>query len=101
MRHKSRLVKVHFVQIGQRKDKVQTLTRHIPYRRYMSASPGRTLGAIPFFRAQTAEDFEAAKRLFYVGVTRARRLLMYITDTSAQRNRPTRFLGPGGVGKVR
>jgi DNA helicase-2/ATP-dependent DNA helicase PcrA len=57
-------------------------------------------GAIPFFLATTAEDFEAARRLFYVGVTRARRLLMYITDTSDSRNRPTRFLGPDGVGLV-
>ena len=57
-------------------------------------------GAIPFFLAKTAEDFEAAKRLFYVGVTRARRLLVYITDRSDNRNRPSRFLGSDGVGII-
>ena len=54
-------------------------------------------GMIPFYLAKSVEEIEASKRLFYVGVTRARRLLMYITDTSDRRNRPTRFLGPTGV----
>ena len=57
-------------------------------------------GIIPFFRSTTTEEFEAARRLFYVGATRARRLLMYITDISDSRNRPTRFLGPSGLGLV-
>jgi len=57
-------------------------------------------GMIPFYLSTTEEEFEAARRLFYVGATRARRLLMYITDSSDRRNRPTRFLGPGGVGLV-
>ena len=57
-------------------------------------------GAIPFFTLRTPEEIEGAKRLFYVGVTRAKRLLMYITDTSDSRNRPSRFLGPDGVGLV-
>jgi len=55
---------------------------------------------IPFYRNKTEEEFEAARRLFYVGVTRARRLLMYITDSADRRNTPTRFLGPDGVGLV-
>jgi DNA helicase-2/ATP-dependent DNA helicase PcrA len=56
-------------------------------------------GRIPFYQARTAEEFEEAKRLFYVGVTRAKRFLMYITDTSNHRNQPTRFLRNGtGVG---
>lgn len=54
-------------------------------------------GAIPDFRLQTAEEIAGAKRLFYVGVTRARRILMYISDTSDRRNRPSRFLGRQGV----
>lgn len=56
-------------------------------------------GSIPFYQASTQEEFDEAKRLFYVGVTRAKRLLFYITDTSHSRNQPTRFLRTGaGVG---
>jgi DNA helicase-2/ATP-dependent DNA helicase PcrA len=54
---------------------------------------------IPFYQAQSQEDIDEAKRLFYAGVTRAKRLLFYITDSSNRRNRPTRFLGDDeGVG---
>lgn len=56
-------------------------------------------GRIPHYMSRTAEDIEAAKRLFYVGVTRAEQFLMYITDTTDRRNGPTRFLRVGaGVG---
>lgn len=55
-------------------------------------------GRIPFRQAQSAEDFEEAKRLFYVGVTRAQRFLMYVTDISHPRNEPTRFLRADGIG---
>jgi DNA helicase-2/ATP-dependent DNA helicase PcrA len=56
-------------------------------------------GRIPFYQAQTAEDIEEAKRLFYVGVTRAKRLLLYVTDDAGLRNGPSRFLCVGtGVG---
>ncbi len=56
-------------------------------------------GRIPFYQARSAEDFEEAKRLFYVGVTRAKRFLCYVTDASDARNPPTRFLRVGsGVG---
>jgi len=58
-------------------------------------------GRIPFYQAQTAEDIEEAKRLFYVGVTRAKRFLLYVTDDSGLRNGPSRFLRAGtGVGVV-
>lgn len=56
-------------------------------------------GRIPHFSARSAEDIEQGKRLFYVGVTRAKRYLMYITDKSDRRNEPSRFLlAEGGVG---
>ena len=56
-------------------------------------------GRIPFYQAETAEDFEEAKRLFYVGVTRAKRFLLYVTDDSGHRDGPSRFLRAGtGVG---
>ena len=49
-------------------------------------------GKIPFFTARTQVEFDEAKRLFYVGATRAKQLLMYVTDTSHSKNQPTRFL---------
>lgn len=54
-------------------------------------------GRIPHYQARTAEEFEEAKRLFYVGVTRAKRILLYVTDQSHDRNQPTRFLRGDGV----
>ncbi|MEY9328302.1 superfamily I DNA/RNA helicase [Sinorhizobium fredii] len=58
-------------------------------------------GRIPFYQARSAEELEEAKRLFYVGVTRAQRFLLYVTDDSQARNGPTRFLGRTGVGVLR
>ncbi|MGE0769014.1 MAG: UvrD-helicase domain-containing protein [Hyphomicrobiaceae bacterium] len=56
-------------------------------------------GRIPDFRAEAQEDFAAARRLFYVGMTRAERYLLFITDTSDWRNKPSRFLRAAtGVG---
>jgi DNA helicase II / ATP-dependent DNA helicase PcrA len=56
-------------------------------------------GKIPHFTARSAEEIDDGKRNFYVGLTRARRLVMYLTDKSDARNRPTRFLSKGsGVG---
>src|SRR5260221_12093553 len=43
-------------------------------------------GRIPFYQAQTLEEIEEAKRLFYVDITRPRQFLLYVTDDS---NRPT------------
>lgn len=54
-------------------------------------------GKVPDFRSQTNEEVAEARRLLYVGVTRARKLLMYFTDNSNFRNRPSRFLGSGGL----
>ena len=49
-------------------------------------------GRIPFYRATTVAEIEEAKRLFYVGVTRAKQFLLYVTDNSSRHNKPTRFL---------
>jgi DNA helicase II / ATP-dependent DNA helicase PcrA len=60
-----------------------------------------TEGRIPNFRARTQAEFDEAKRLFYVGVTRAEEFLLYVSDNSDMRNGPTRFLSKsGGVGMV-
>lgn len=56
-------------------------------------------GRIPHSRSTADEEIEEAKRLFYVGVTRAEQYLLYVTDHSRYRNTPTRFLqADGGVG---
>lgn len=54
-------------------------------------------GLIPHFAAKMNEEIEEARRLAYVGVTRARRLLMIISDTSNPRNGPSRFIAELGL----
>lgn len=51
---------------------------------------------VPHWTAE-AEEVEEAKRLMYVASTRARKLLMFFSDTSDSRNRPSRFLGAEGL----
>lgn len=51
-------------------------------------------GRFPHFKS---DDVEAEKRQFYVGVTRARKLLMYISEPDRWANPPSPFLGPQGV----
>jgi DNA helicase-2/ATP-dependent DNA helicase PcrA len=55
-------------------------------------------GKVPDFRAKTVAEKAEARRLVYVGITRARKLLMYFTDSSDDRNRPSPLLGDGGLG---
>ena len=56
-------------------------------------------GRIPHYQATRPEEIEDAKRLFYVGVTRAEQFLLYVTDKSSHRNYPSQFLMKGsGVG---
>jgi len=55
---------------------------------------GLRQGSFPHFRA---EDLEAEKRLFYVGVTRAERILMYVAEKDNWNNPPSPFLGRDGV----
>ncbi len=55
-------------------------------------------GRIPDFRAINRRDekqIEENKRLLYVSITRARRFLMYVTDSEHFRNIPSRFLAKG------
>jgi DNA helicase II / ATP-dependent DNA helicase PcrA len=55
---------------------------------------GLRQGLFPHFRA---EDVETEKRLFYVGVTRAERILMYVAERDGWNNPPSPFLGIEGV----
>jgi DNA helicase-2/ATP-dependent DNA helicase PcrA len=56
-------------------------------------------GKIPSSYDRTPDEVQEAKRKFYVGVTRAKRFLVYVTDDTYGRHRaPTRFLGADGVG---
>ncbi len=55
-------------------------------------------GRLPHFNAETQEDIEDSRRLFYVAITRAKKVLMYFTDQEDSRYRPTRFLGDWGLG---
>jgi len=58
---------------------------------------GLRRGTFPHYRA---EDTCAEKRLFYVGVTRARKLLMYVAERDSYGNPPSMFLGPDGVNVI-
>jgi DNA helicase II / ATP-dependent DNA helicase PcrA len=49
-------------------------------------------GRLPHSQARTDDAIADAKCLFYVGITRAKRLLLYVTDNSGRRNGPSRFL---------
>lgn len=53
-------------------------------------------GKMPSYYDKTAEDVEEKKRLFYVGLTRAKRYLLYVTDRTG-RDGPSRFLVKGGL----
>lgn len=54
-------------------------------------------GNIPHFSARTQSEFDEARRLFYVGITRARRHLLVVSDQLDHRNRPTRFIAEAGL----
>jgi len=55
---------------------------------------GLRKGSFPHYKS---DDVEAEKRLFYVGVTRARKLLVYVAESDRWGNPPSPFLGPAGV----
>ena len=54
-------------------------------------------GQIPHFTARAQSELDEARRLFYVGITRARRHLLIVSDQSDHRNRPTRFIAEAGL----
>lgn len=58
---------------------------------------GLRKGAFPHYRA---DDIDAEKRLFYVGVPRARKLLMYVAERDSYGNPTSMFLGPHGVNVI-
>ncbi len=51
-------------------------------------------GVIPYKKAQTAEEIEEERRLFYVGMTRARKKLVisYIKEKNGKKKLPSRFI---------
>jgi DNA helicase-2/ATP-dependent DNA helicase PcrA len=55
-------------------------------------------GRVPDFRARSIEEVNEGKRLLYVAITRAKRILFYFTDEEHPRNVPSRFLGEGELG---
>jgi DNA helicase-2/ATP-dependent DNA helicase PcrA len=57
-------------------------------------------GRVPDYRAIRENDqtrIEEGKRLLYVGITRAKRYLMYATDHEHWRNQPSRFISQLGL----
>lgn len=52
-------------------------------------------GRFPHYRAT---DIDAERRLFYVAITRAERVLLYLAESDQWGNPPSRFLSRDGVG---
>ncbi len=57
-----------------------------------------TEGKYPHYYSRTDEAILEDKRLLYVGLTRAKRVLMYISAPDRFGNQPSRFLGANGIG---
>lgn len=55
-------------------------------------------GSIPHFSTSTQEAYDESRRLFYVGLTRAKRILVVASDQSHWRNKPTPFIAEAGLG---
>lgn len=55
-------------------------------------------GSIPHFSTSTQEAYEEARRVFYVGLTRAKRVLVVASDQSHWKNTPTPFITEAGLG---
>ncbi len=57
-----------------------------------------TEGKYPHYYSRTNEAILEDKRLLYVGLTRAKRVLMYISAPDRFGNQPSSFLGANGIG---
>lgn len=53
---------------------------------------------IPHYSAASRREINESKRLLYVSITRAKRYLLYVTDSENYRNEPSRFLLKGELG---
>ncbi|MBS7690691.1 ATP-binding domain-containing protein [Pseudomonas lalucatii] len=58
---------------------------------------GLRQGSFPHIRATSPDEISSEKRLFYVGVTRAEKVLMYVAERDRWSNPPSPFLGADGV----
>jgi len=87
--------------LARPKRAVKLLTFHAAKGREFSAVAMVDLneGSIPFYQARIKEELDEAQRLFYVGITRAEKYLVYAPDTRDHRNRPSRFVGVNFLGK--
>ena len=56
-------------------------------------------GIIPYHKAVSENDIEEERRLFYVGMTRARKELsmLYAKERHEKRTEPSRFLTESGI----
>ena len=54
-------------------------------------------GQLPHWTAREQHEIDEGRRLFYVGLTRAKKLLIIVSDYSNHRNRPTRYLRECGL----
>ena len=62
------------------------------------ALTGLNENALPNRRATTPDEFAESRRLFYVGITRAKRFLLYVSDSGRRiPDPPSRFLGSSGL----
>ena len=53
-------------------------------------------GQIPHYKSQSQAEIDEARRLFYVGITRARKYLLVVSDQTHPNNTPTQFIAEGG-----
>jgi DNA helicase-2/ATP-dependent DNA helicase PcrA len=58
-------------------------------------------GHIPHFSARAQAAYDEARRLFYVGVTRAKRILVIASDQADRRNPPCPFIAEAGLDGLR
>jgi len=55
-------------------------------------------GKIPHYSAVSCREINESKRLLYVSITRAKKYLLYVTDSENYRDKPSRFLLESGLG---